>query len=60
MSSTLQPLKLETHPGRHAAQMQDTSAIEFSNVRNLVWKVWLLAIAFNLMTMVMTAIEVLA
>ena len=55
MSSTLQPLKLETHLGRHAAQRQDTSAIEL-NVPNLVWQVWLLALTFN----AMTAIEVLA
>ena len=58
MNSTLQPLKLETQLGRHAVPMQDTS--ESSTIPSLVWQVWLLAVAFNLMTMVMTAMEVLA
>jgi hypothetical protein len=56
MNSTLQPLKLETQPGHHATQVWNKS----STVPNLVWRVWLLAIAFNLTTMVMTAMEVLA
>jgi hypothetical protein len=60
MNSTLQPLHLETQTGRHAAQRQDTRSIEFSTVPNLVWQVWLLAIAFHLITMIMTAMEVLA
>lgn len=59
MNRTLQPLNPETHTGR-TAQMLSLDAPATSSVPDLLWKVWLLAIAFNLNTMVMTAIEVLA
>jgi hypothetical protein len=60
MNSTLQSLNLETHPGRNTAQIWHLNASNTSNIPNLLWQVWLLAIAFNLTTMVMTAMEVIA